>query len=216
MNYFSFLRACTLAVAVLSIVPALAQKKEAKKQPAKVAVQPQISQWEVDPYHSSVHFSVKHLQVSEVEGKFKEFKGNFAFDPKHLDHSKLNFEIHSASVDTDVSKRDEHIRSKDFLDAAEFPMITFKSKKIDWVEGKHYKATGEFTLRGTSKEIEIPFEITDEIKSPMKENTWVMGMKFTTKIKRSDYGVGIGDWLSDAVVGDIVDITIPLELHKNK
>lgn len=171
------------------------------------------TQWDMDKAHTSVNFGINHF-FSEVTGKFKDFDGTFNFDEKNLGGSKFTFTIKVNSVDTDNSKRDGHLQTADFFDAAQFPEIKFESSKITKKSKSEYNAEGKMTMRGITKKVIIPFKVIGEMNNPMRAGEKVMGISLTTSLNRADYGIGTGDFASDAVIGNEVRINIPIELHR--
>src|SRR5579883_981191 len=109
--------------------------------------------WTIDTSHSEVTFTVKHMMVSKVTGSFNVFKGSLEIDEEHPENSWVEAEAETASVDTRDERRDGHLRSADFFDAEKYPVITFKSKKIEKKGGSKYKVLGDLTLHGVTKEV---------------------------------------------------------------
>lgn len=167
----------------------------------------------IDVDHTSIGFSIKHLMISTVKGKFNDFSGTILYDEKDITKSSVSISIKVESIDTDNKKRDDHLRSADFFDAAKFPEITFKSSKIQ-KKGKGWVAVGTLTIRGVSKEVTIPFEITGKAKDP-----WGMtrlGVDAHLKIDRRDFGVAWNKALEGGglVVGNDVKIELNVEAIK--
>src|SRR6476620_9577678 len=123
------------------------------------------TQWDFDLSHSSVNFHVRHLMVSKVHGRFALWSGKLELDEQDLTKSQFEVEIDAASVDTKEPKRDEHLRSADFFDAATYPKLTFKSTKIER-DGSDYKVTGDLTIHGTTKSVTLAVEGGDQVKDP--------------------------------------------------
>jgi polyisoprenoid-binding protein YceI len=116
------------------------------------------SVWEIDPAHSTVEFAVKHMMFTTVRGRFKEFKGTVRADESNPDRSSVEVEINAASLDSGSSDRDGHLRSADFLDVANHPAITFRSKRVEGAmakEGDAFRLVGDLSIRGTSIEITL-------------------------------------------------------------
>lgn len=168
-----------------------------------------------DPAHSNVGFSAKHLVISTVSGKFKDFNATIQFDP--ADPSKSSFEgtIKTASIDTGNADRDTHLKSPDFFDAEKHPEITFKSSKIE-KSGDGYVATGMLTMRGVSKEIKLPFTLSGPVKDPWGNDR--IGISASTTINRQDYGVSYSRKMDTGglVVSDEIKIQIDAEATKKK
>ncbi|NKI27614.1 YceI family protein [Arenibacter sp. 6A1] len=182
--------------------------------PAVITAQEQLAkQWELDPHHTSVNFGVKHF-FNTVNGIFQEKEGTFNFDESDLANSKFTFKVAVASIDTNNEKRDKHLRSEDFFNAAMYEYITFSSNKIEKTEGNNYQVTGDLTIKDVTKTVTIPFQVTGEMEHPMMEGTLIKGLSFNTSLNRTDYGVGTGDWGMTMVVGDKVNIEINMELNR--
>lgn len=172
-------------------------------------------QWTLDKDHTSVSFGIKHF-FSTVDGSFNDYQGEFWFDPNNLTDSKFTFSIPASSIDTNNERRDKHLRSEDFFYVDKHPNITFESTGFEKKSGMNYVVNGDLTIRGITRKVSVPFEITGEMDHPMKEETKLMGLSFNTSLDRKDYNVGVGDWASTLVVGDNVDISINMELNSKK
>ncbi|MDX1638377.1 MAG: YceI family protein [Balneolaceae bacterium] len=171
------------------------------------------TEWAIDKAHSRIGFEVTHF-FTPVTGKFNDYSSDIYFDPNNLAESSVDVEIKVSSIDTDNQKRDGHLQSADFFNAAEYPNITFTSDEIVKRSGQNnFAAIGTLTIKDVSKQIELPFTLLGIQDNPMKENTKVAGIKFTHTINRNDFNVGTGDWVATAVVGGEVDITGTLELN---
>lgn len=171
--------------------------------------------WMLDKDHTSVNFDISHF-FSTVNGSFQEFDGIFYFDPNNLNGSKFTFTIPVNSIFTNNEKRDNHLRSEDFFNASKYPVIKFESTSIQKKSGNNYVVNGDLTIKETTKKISIPFEYKGEMEHPMMKGTKILGLEFNTKIDRSDYKVGVGNWASDMVVGDTADVTIFMELNRKE
>jgi len=112
--------------------------------------------WEFDADHTGVHFKVRHLMVSSVRGEFEKVSGKIVYDESDATKSSADITIDAASINTRVAKRDEHLRSPEFLDVAKHPAITFKSKRVDKAGNGTLKMTGDLTIRGVTKEVVRP------------------------------------------------------------
>jgi polyisoprenoid-binding protein YceI len=165
--------------------------------------------WNLDGPHSQTSFTVKHLLISKVRGEFTKTTAKVILDEADVTRSTVEASIEVASITTRDEKRDAHLKSPDFFDAAKFPTITFKSTKVEKA-GEGLKVTGDLTIRGVTKSVALDVTgPTAEIKDP-----WGLsrrGVSATTKINRKDFGVSYGP---DAVVSDAVTITIDAELVK--
>ena len=171
--------------------------------------------WEFDPAHTGVHFKVRHLMISSVRGEFEKVSGKIVYDEADVTKSTADITIDTGSINTRVAKRDEHLRSPDFLDVAKHPAITSKSKRVDKAGNGALKMTGDLTIRGVTKEIALTVEgPTPAIKDPMGYNR--VGGQATTKINRKDFGLLWNAALETGgvVVGDEVEITIDMEIYR--
>ena len=156
--------------------------------------------YNIDAVHSSVLFRAKHMDVAYVYGRFNEFSGYIILDEADVSKSKVELEVKSASVDTANDKRDQHLRSSDFFNVKQFPVITFKSTNVSAKAKKEnmLEVTGEFDLHGVKKTITIDIEITG--KKTIPQTGEVIGFHTTFDIKRSDYGFKFGmEGVNDAI-----------------
>jgi polyisoprenoid-binding protein YceI len=165
----------------------------------------------VDPAHSEVTFQIRHL-VSQVRGRFNDFSGTIQMDPKNLPASSVEFQIKAASIDTNQSDRDKHLRSADFFDVEKFPEITFKSKSIKPAGKDTYNVTGTLTMHGVSKEVTLP--VTYLGQANMRGVR--AGFAASTTLDRKDYGITWNHALDNggAILGDEVKVEINLETAK--
>jgi polyisoprenoid-binding protein YceI len=171
--------------------------------------------WDLDPAHTSAQFAVRHLMVSTVRGEFGKVSGTVNLDEQDPTKSSLEATIDTASINTRVEKRDQHLKSPDFLDVAKYPAMTFKSKKIEKVSDAKFKVTGDLTLHGVTKEVVLDVEGSHKAFKDPSGNLRVGGVA-TTKINRQDFGVQWNKALETGgvVAGDEVAITIDVELTK--
>lgn len=172
-------------------------------------------QYSLDVAHSSVGFSVRHMVVSKVHGTFDDFDCSIVADLENIENSSVEVTIQAASINTRNEKRDEHLRSEDFFFVQEHPTLTFRSSSIS-KQGDGYVARGTLTIRGISKEIELPFALNGPVTSPWGET--VMGVEIEYTLNRKDYGVNWNKTLDSGglVVGDEVDVEINLEMKKSE
>ncbi len=168
-----------------------------------------------DKAHTSVGFKVTHMVISKVKGEFKDFDIQLNFDPANLPASSVSATIQIASVNTDEKKRDDHLRSPDFFDAAKYPVMTFVSDNITKTS-TGYVANGTLTIHGISKKIGLPFTVTGPIKDPWGNVR--IGISAQTTINRHDFKVKWSKTMDGGglVVGNDVDINISAEFIKNK
>lgn len=170
--------------------------------------------YEIDQAHSYIGFSVRHMVIATVKGNFTDFFGTIVFDSTDLSKSSVNVTIKTASINTYNTRRDDHLRSADFFDAANFPEITFVSESITKTDNG-YLAKGKFTMRGVTKEIELPFQILGVITG--SDGSAKMGVDVTpVTINRQEYGL---KWSKLTETGGLVagdDVTIEIHLELNK
>lgn len=171
--------------------------------------------WNIDPDHSNIGFKVRHLMVSNVKGSFEKVSGTVDINDKDITKSKVEVTIDTASINTNVQKRDEHLRSADFFDVTKFPTMTFVSKKVAKAGKDKLKVTGDLTLHGVTKEVVLDVEgPAKEIKDPWGNQR--RGASATTKINRKDFGLVWNKALETGgvAVGEEVLITLEVELIK--
>lgn len=167
----------------------------------------------IDPAHSTVGFSVPHMMVSTVKGGFTAFDGTIQFDPQVPEQTAIHVVIQTTSIDTRVPDRDKHLRSSDFLDAEQYPAITFQSRFVK-KSGEGYLVTGDLTIRGVTRSIDLPLTINGPVTSPFGAE--VIGLSGTLPINRQDFGVSWNKTMDQGglVVGDIVTIEVAVEAQK--
>ncbi|MBS1593240.1 MAG: YceI family protein [Bacteroidetes bacterium] len=170
--------------------------------------------WTLDKTHSSINFSVSHMVVSEATGNFKDFSGEVKSEKPDFSDLGVSFTIKVASINTDDEKRDGHLKSPDFFDAAKFPDITFKSTNVKKINDKKYELTGDLTMKGVTKKVTWEVKYNGTVKDPYGNNR--AGFKATTTVDRKDYGVSWNKTLDagGVAVGDDVTITVNAELVK--
>jgi polyisoprenoid-binding protein YceI len=181
---------------------------------AAVATPAAAQTWKIDTAHSSATFTVRHMMVSNVHGRFGKVEGTVVYDGKNIAAVKADATIDATTITTDNEKRDAHLKSPDFFDAAGFPTITFKSKRAEAAGKGKFKLIGDLTMRGKTKEVVLDVDgPTDPITA---QNAQRIGATATTTINRQDYGVSWSRALDGGgvVVSDEVKITIELELIK--
>ncbi len=169
------------------------------------------AEYTIDADHSKVLFTIKHLGISSVSGEFQKFSGSFNFDPQSIEASTANAKIDTSSINTSVAKRDEHLKSPDFLDAAKFPEMTFSSKKITPVSAKRFKVSGDLTLHGVTQEVELDVKLGGLVKDPWGSER--AAFTAAAKIDRRRFGVV---WNKTLETGGLVvgnDIKIRLEVE---
>ena len=172
------------------------------------------STWEIDPNHSSAHFSVKHMMVTNVRGEFSKVSGTLQLDEKDPARSSVEATIDATSVDTRNERRDGHLKSPDFFDVARYPTLTFKSRKVVRAPGG-FKVTGDLTLHGVTKEVVLDLEGDAQVAKDPWGNAKIGGTA-TTRINRKDFGLTWNKALETGgvLVGEDVAVSIDLEFLK--
>jgi polyisoprenoid-binding protein YceI len=173
-----------------------------------------LEKWKFDTVHSNVSFSVRHLMISRVHGSFKSWSGSLETDDANRANSKVQISIEVASIDTKEPQRDEHLRSADFFDAANYPTITFESVSVEHVDSEHFKIAGNLTIHGVSKPVTLETEYFGRQKDPWGGER--AGFSAKTSIDRRDFGLVFNIPLEGGgfVVGEKVDITLDVQAVK--
>ena len=174
-----------------------------------------VDTYNVDKAHSNAQFTIRHL-MSKVSGKFTDVEGTVLIDRAKPEASSVEFKLKTASISTGEPKRDEHLRSPDFFDAAQYPEITFKSSKVKPAGKDAYQVTGTLTMRGVSKEVTLPVTVLGEMKDPWGNDR--AGFEVLTTLNRKDYNI-IWNKTLDAggyMLGDDVAVVVTLEAVKKK
>lgn len=169
----------------------------------------------IDPAHSNAQFTVRHMMISNVRGGFRSVTGTIVYDPDKLGDSTVEAVIDVATINTGDEQRDGHLKSADFLDVAQYPQITFKSKKVESAGSGEVKVTGDLTIHGVTREVVLQAEgPTPENKDPFGNVR--IGLSATTKIKRSDFGLTWNATLETGgiLVGDDLKIEIDVSAIK--
>jgi polyisoprenoid-binding protein YceI len=167
----------------------------------------QTQTWNIDPNHTAAQFSVRHMGISTVRGAFTKVSGVVQFDAAAPEKTAIDASIDANSIDTRVEMRDNDLRSPNFFEVAKYPVLIFKSKRVE-VEGTgKLKVTGDLTIHGVTKEVILDVEgPSAPVKDP--RGNLHMGASASTKVNRKDFDVNGGGMM----VGDDVNITIDLEL----
>ena len=170
--------------------------------------------WDIDTTHSSVGFSVRHLLVSKVRGAFTKWSGSLLFDENAPGESRVEVTIDAASVDTHEPKRDEHLRSGDFLDVARFPELTFKSTRVESAGKGRFRVTGDLTLHGVTREVVLDVEDAGRVKDPWGGER--AGFSATAAIDRKEFGIVFNQVLDAGglALGERIDVAIEIEAVK--
>jgi polyisoprenoid-binding protein YceI len=194
----SWISKTAIAFAMLVVLPALAH----------------ADTWQIDPAHTNVEFTVRHMMISNVKGQFQKTSGTITTNGSDPASATIDATIDASSVDTRVEKRDMHLKSPDFLDVAKYPTITFKSTKVEAAGPNKWKVTGDLTLHGVTKPVVLDVESSGAPINVM--GNMRAGASATTKINRSDFGLTWNKALEagGVMVGDEVAISIDVEAVK--
>jgi polyisoprenoid-binding protein YceI len=167
--------------------------------------------YNIDPAHTSIGFSVRHLGLNNVKGQFKEFAGAIVLDDGKIAEARGTIQV--KSVDTGVQQRDNHLRTADFFDATNYPTITFKTKRIEMTGGQIVMIS-DFTMRGVTKELRLPAKLAGPSKDPW--GNLRIGLEAKTKLNRKDYGINYHQVIETGVlaVGEEVELEINAEAVK--
>jgi polyisoprenoid-binding protein YceI len=182
-----------LIALVLSVAPAAAQT------------------WQIDTAHSRAQFTVRHLMISDIRGDFGAVTGTVDYDGKDLATAKVNATIDVKSISTRVDKRDEHLKSDDFLDVANHPTMTFVSSSITPKGNGKYNMAGNLTIRGTTKP--VVFELTSPSGPITTRGTTKIGASASGKINRKDFGVKYHEVMDNGGLGVADDVYIQLDVE---
>ena len=172
------------------------------------------STWNIDPSHSAIHFSVRHMVVSKTRGRFGKFGGQLSFDPKNPAAASVQVTIDTASIDSADAQRDGHLRSADFFDVEKFPHATFKSTKVQDLGGDKYRVTGNLTVHGVTRPVVLETSFEGSGKDPWGGER--AGFSATTSIDRREFGLEWNTALETGgvLVGDKVELTLEVEAVK--
>lgn len=170
--------------------------------------------WKMDASHSSINFEISHMVISTTNGQFKDFAIDFKQGKDDFSGSEVSVTIQTASINTDNEKRDGHLTSPDFFDAANHPEITFTSKTFKKTSDGKFEITGDLTLHGVTKSATFQTKLNGTAKDPWGNTR--SGWKATTTIVRADFGLQYNAPLETGgvLIGDEVEITINLEFIK--
>ena len=168
--------------------------------------------WRIDPAHSHLEFAVKHLMISTVKGRFGELEGTVVVEDDDAETARIEVEIAARSIDTRVEKRDDHLRSADFLHAEQYPTLRFESTGVERIAGERLRVKGDLTIRDATREVTLDVEELGRVQDPWGGERAVF--RATTKIDRKDFGLTWNQALETGgvLVGDEVRISIDAQL----
>jgi polyisoprenoid-binding protein YceI len=171
------------------------------------------TQWALDPGHSAVGFSVRHLTITNVRGEFAKFRGNVAYDPDRPEATRIEATIEVASLDTREPKRDTDLRSSLFFDAETYPEMSFVSKSARVTGDRDLEVLGDLTIRGATREVALAVRDISAPVVDMRGNRRV-GATAVTKVRRADFGMTWNKTLDagGVVVGEVVTVSLEISL----
>lgn len=175
------------------------------------------STWELDPSHTSIEFSVRHMMATTVKGQFEKVKGTLELDDKDITKSTVEVTIDLASINTHEPKRDAHLKSPDFFDVAKYPTATFKSTKVQKAGKDKLKVTGDLTLHGITKPVVLDVDGPSK-PYPTPFGTTVRGIHATGKIDRKAFEISWNKALDNGglLVGNEVSLDLNAEVSEKK
>ncbi len=168
--------------------------------------------WSNDPAHSRLGFTVKHMTISEVSGRFTDFSVKVKSEKTDLSDLKIDVTAQIGSINTDIEARDKHLKSADFFDAEKYPTLTFVSTSHKKITNNKFKLMGNLTMHGITKFITLDVVYYGEVTNPMNQKK-VYGFKVTGVVKRSNYN--LGSKFGNAMISDNVKIVADLEFGKD-
>lgn len=167
--------------------------------------------WTIDPAHTLVEFSGKHMMFTTVKGRFRDVEGTITLDEADHTRSSVEVEIRAGSLDSGVEQRDAHLRSADFLDVESNPTITFRSTRVVANGPRRASVWGDLTIRGTTRRVELDVAYEGMGTNPLGKE--VVGFSATTEINRRDYGLtwNVALEAGGFLVGDRIKIQLEVQ-----
>jgi polyisoprenoid-binding protein YceI len=168
--------------------------------------------WNIDSSHSTIGFSVKHMMIATVRGRFTQFAGSLSADEQG--HARIDGVVQAASIDTSEAQRDEHLRSADFFDAANHPEIRFASAALTPTAADEYRITGDLTIKGTTRQVTLDATVNGAGTDPWGNER--IALEASGTISRKDFGLNWNQVLEagGVLVGDKIKITLDLSTVK--
>jgi polyisoprenoid-binding protein YceI len=170
-----------------------------------------LEKWEFDPTHSEVSFSVRHMMISKVRGRFERWNGTLDFDPEAPEKSAARIEIETASIQSGAAERDAHLRAPDFLDVATYPRIRFESRRAEKVGPSKFRLEGDLTIHDVTRPITLQVVYGGSMKDPWGNHR--AGFMAHASFDRKDFGL-VWNQVLDAggvALGDRIDVEIEVE-----
>lgn len=172
----------------------------------------QVVDYKIDKAHSEADFTIRHMAISNVNGRFSNITGSVNYDPSDPTKSSVDATIDISTVDTGVAARDNHLKSADFFDVAKFPTMVFKSTSVS-KDGSGLDVKGDLTLHGVTKPVTLKVDEPSKEQLGMDGKSHARGFEATTTINRKDFGLNWNGTLKsgDAVLGDEIKISLSVE-----
>jgi len=175
---------------------------------------PSATTWIIDPAHTNIEFSAKHLMITTVKGRFGKVSGKIVIDPSNPAASEATVEIDATTIDTRTADRDTHLKSADFLDVEKFPTLTFRSKAIKGSctnPGDRFELVGDLTIRGVTKEVVLNATYEGQAADPWGGTR--VSFSADTKIDRRDFGLtwNVALETGGILVGNEIKISIEVQ-----
>jgi polyisoprenoid-binding protein YceI len=178
---------------------------------SEILTQNAAQTWEIDPVHSSVQFTVRHMVISKVHGRFARFSGAIALDGDDRSRARVQVDIDTASIDTNEQQRDAHLKSGDFLDVEKYPTMTFVSERIENVDDERFRIVGKLTLHGVTRDVTLDAEDGGRARDPWGGER--VGYTARTSLNRKDFGLAWNQVLETGglLVGERIDIVLEIQ-----
>lgn len=169
--------------------------------------------WVIDPFHTTIGFSVRHAMVAKVRGSFEEYAGSFTIDGENLANSTAELTIQAASINTRTPDRDAHLKSADFLDVENYPTITFVATGVT-TDGDDIIVTGDLTIHGVTQPVDVTYSFVGLSTDPFGNNK--IGFEGSAKISRKDFGLTYNAALETGgvLIGDDIKLNFDVEANK--
>jgi len=174
-----------------------------------------MAKWIVDSDHSVAAFSIRHMMIANVRGQFNKITGTIFYDPADIRSTSVDIVIDAASIVTGIQKRDDHLRSPDFLDVNMYPVITFRSTDIETVDAGHARVTGDITIHGIPRRITVEAEFAGPVRDPFGDGV-SMGFTTSATLNREDFGITWNQQMEGdgIMIGKEVRLFIDLEADR--
>ncbi len=221
IKYIAFLQIGILAFSAFALTfasgaasqPPAAANVAARATETKLSKEEMAGVYNFDLAHSNIGFRIKHMGLAEVPGSFTDYTGSISYNADDVTKSFVNFTAKVASVNTGIEARDKHLRTADFFEVEKFPEMSFKSTKIEKKGENQFVAIGDFTLKGVTKQIALPFTINGFLKDPRAVK---IGVSAISTINRQDYGITWGKVLDNNVLALANEVQINLQIEAAK